>query len=78
LEDYEIAARRLVGTLDTTELQVLRCLVNGMANKDIAVATGSSIEDVERVRATMMKKLNAMRTADAVRIGLYAGVDLLI
>lgn len=47
-----------------------------MSNKDMAVVEGISITEVERVRATTMKKLNAMRTADAVRIGLYAGIDL--
>lgn len=76
LEDYEIIARRLVGTLNTIELHILRCLVSGMSNKDIAVEAGISIAEVERVRATTMKRLSAVRTADAVRIGLYAEVDL--
>jgi FixJ family two-component response regulator len=76
LEDHEILARRLVGTLNATELQVLRCLVGGMSNKHICGVAGLSMAEVERARAAMMDKLNARRTADAVRLGLFAGVDL--
>jgi hypothetical protein len=52
LEDYEIVAKRLVGTLSAPELQVLQCLVSGMSNKGIAIVARLSMVDVERVRAT--------------------------
>lgn len=68
-------AMRLVGALDSTELQCLVCLLRGMSVNDTATSMRVRVEDVERYRASMMKKLNARRIADAVRIGLYAGVD---
>lgn len=76
LEEHRDSARRLVGTLDANELQVLKCLVNGMSGRGTAIWAGMAPDDVERSRAAVMRKLNAKRTADAVRIGLYAGVDL--
>ena len=66
---------RLVGDLDANERQILGCLVRGMSNTHIAVASGTSLENVVSVRASMMTKLLVKRTADAVRIGLLAGVD---
>lgn len=66
---------RLIGDLDANERQILACLVRGMSNRHIAVASEMSLEDVESVRASMMTKLLAKRAADAVRIGLLAGVD---
>lgn len=69
-------ARRLVGTLDATELQILHCLVRGMSEKGTAELTGIQLEDVGRSKASMMKKLKATRSADAVRIGLYAALDV--
>lgn len=75
LEEQAIAARRLVRTLDPPELQILGCLVRGMSEKHTAMSTGVLVNDVRRSRTSMMKKLAATRTADAVRIGLYAGID---
>ena len=77
LEEHHVAARRLVGTLDITELQVLECLVRGMSEKDTTALTGIPAEDVKRARVSITQKLNARTTADVVRIGLYAGADLL-
>jgi FixJ family two-component response regulator len=76
LEEHRVSARRLVGTLDASELQILKCLIRGMSGTGMATWTGMAVDDVERSRAAVMRKLNAKRTADAVRIGLYAGVDL--
>jgi DNA-binding CsgD family transcriptional regulator len=76
LKEHVAVASRLVGALDATERQSLACLVCGMSVNDSAAFLGLPVEDAERHRASMMKKLNARRIADAVRIGLYAGVDL--
>lgn len=76
MDDDQVVARRLVGILDATELQILHCLVRGMSVKGTAVLTGIQLEDVVRSKASMMKKLKAKRTADAVRIGLYAALDV--
>lgn len=75
MEEYRVVAKRLVGALDATELLRLACFVRGMSARGTAASMGVSVEDVELYRASMMKKLDARRTADAVRIGLYAGVD---
>lgn len=74
LEEYEFVARRLVGTLDAVERHVLSCLIRGMSGRDIALQTAYVKGDLERIRASMMQKLNASGIADAVRIGLNAGV----
>jgi FixJ family two-component response regulator len=76
LDDHQAVARRLVGTLDATELQILHCLVRGMSEKGAAALTGVRLDELRRFTSSMMKKLKATRTADAVRIGLYAALDL--
>lgn len=75
LEGHRTAARHFVGTLDASERRILACLVGGMSAKAIAESLGEAPGDVERARAALMKKLGASRTADAVRIGLYAGIE---
>ena len=77
LEQAEIAARHLVRTLDIDELQLLVALVRGMSARDVAAGTGLDAGEVESTRTTMMRKLGAARTADAVRIGILAHVDLM-
>lgn len=75
VEISRTAAMRLIDRLDATERQILRYLVLGMSNKDIAAKTGIGLSNVETYRASMMEKLKAKRTADAVRIGLLGEVD---
>jgi FixJ family two-component response regulator len=67
-------ARQLVSTLSPRELEVLRELVDGASNKDMALILGISPRTVEIHRGNAMRKLNASSTADAVRIGLFAGL----
>jgi two-component system, LuxR family, response regulator FixJ len=68
-------AKRLVGGLNVLELQILRCVVAGMSGRDIATAKGIGLAEAEDLRISMMRKLQARTTADAVRIGLLADVD---
>ena len=68
-------AKRLVGGLSAGERQILRCVVSGMSPRGIAAAKEISVAQVEDVRMSMMRKLQARTTADAVRIGLLAEVD---
>ena len=65
----------LIDTLDQTEVKVLACLVEGMSRKDIASCFGLSLDEVERMFQSTMRKLKAERIADAVRIGICAGLD---
>ena len=68
-------AMGLVGTLDRTEVKVLACLVEGMSRKDIASCFGVSPEEVELMFQSTMRRLQAERIAEAVRIGICAGLD---
>jgi FixJ family two-component response regulator len=68
-------AEEAVSTLSPREYDVLRLLVDGASNKEIARSLVISPRTVELHRSSMLKKLNAVSSADAVRIGVYAGVD---
>lgn len=74
------AARRrramsAVEALSSREQAVLRQMVLGASNKEIAANLGISPRTVEVHRANMLVKLRAKSSADAVRIGIYAGLD---
>lgn len=75
LDELRSEAMRLVATLGKTEVKVLACLVNGMSRKDIASCFGLSLDEVEHSFQSIMKKLQADRIAEAVRIGIYAGLE---
>ncbi len=60
--------------LTARELDVLSALVCGQSNKQIARELGISHRTVEVHRASMMTRLGARNMADAVRIGLAAGL----
>lgn len=69
-------ARGLVAKLSPREVEVLSGVVAGESNKRIAESLGISPRTVEIHRANMMRKLNASSTGDAVRVALYAGLDI--
>lgn len=68
-------ALALTGSLSSRELQVLTLMVNGHGNKSVALALGISPRAVEIHRANVLTKLKAGTSSDAVRIGIYAGLD---
>jgi FixJ family two-component response regulator len=68
-------ARARVHELSDRETDVLTQLVRGLSNKEIGRALSISHRTVEIHRANMMGKLGAQSTPDAVRIGVYAGLD---
>ncbi|MFX8922172.1 LuxR C-terminal-related transcriptional regulator, partial [Acinetobacter baumannii] len=55
------------------ELQVLKGLVKGQANKTVAYELGISARTVEVSRAKLMEKMQASAFADLVRLSLLAG-----
>lgn len=67
-------ARELVEKLTARELDILTCLVDGAANKEIARDLGISPRTVETYRKNMMAKLQANSLVQAVRIALHAGL----
>lgn len=68
------ACRRRVGSLTPRERQVLEGVIAGRSNRVIAGGLGLSEKTVEEYRARMMTRLGASSVADAVKIGLAAGL----
>ncbi len=63
----------LLNTLTPRETEVMRCIVDGNANKQIAYDFGISVRTVEVHRARLMKKLGARSVSDLVRMVLTSG-----
>jgi len=68
-------AKSQINALSRREKQVLTCLIGGLSNNKIGEALEISPRTVEIHRSKMMLKLGAQSVADAVRKGLYAGLD---
>lgn len=66
--------RERLASLSERELQVLRGVVQGQANKTIAFELGISPRTVEVYRAGLMGKMQAKNLADLVRVVI--GIDL--
>ncbi|WP_338243090.1 response regulator transcription factor [Aurantiacibacter hainanensis] len=69
-------AGQLVNSLSPREREVLTLVTRGHSNNSIAKDLGISPRTVEIHRASAFKKINAGSTADAVRTGVYAGLDM--
>lgn len=63
--------------LSNRETQILKAMIGGLANRQIAAETGLSVRTVETHRANILRKLGANHSSDAIRIGLEAGLDRL-
>lgn len=61
--------------LGSVERQALVYLVRGSSLIRIAGEMGISLEETVLVKASLMKKLGALQTADVIRLGIYARVD---
>lgn len=61
--------------LTEREREVLRNLIHGHSSKDIGVLLKISPRTVEVHRASLIAKLAARSTSDAIRIGIYGGLD---
>lgn len=68
-------AQDVVSRLSDREKSTLALIVRGMSNKQIARELAISPRTVENHRANAFEKISARTTADAVRIGVYAGLD---
>ena len=68
-------AGRRVAALSPRELQVLKGLVQGKANKVIAADLGISVRTIEVHRAHMLDRLRARKLADAVRLAVMSGIS---
>ncbi len=61
--------------LSERERDVLRHLIQGYGSKDIGKSLEISPRTVEVHRASVLAKLKARSTSDAIRIGIYGGLD---
>lgn len=69
--------RERLSTLSERELQVLKGVVQGQANKTIAFELGISPRTVEVYRAGLMNKMQAKSLADLVRAVIEINLDAL-
>lgn len=74
VERRQNAAARLEALTDR-EREVLRNLIQGHSSKDIGLLLSISPRTVEVHRASLIAKLAARSTSDAIRIGIYGGLD---
>jgi two-component system response regulator FixJ len=66
--------RQRLATLTPRELDLLKMVVSGMANKRIATELKISIKTVANHRANLMAKTQALNAADLARMSMVAGV----
>ncbi|HVT91159.1 MAG TPA: response regulator [Tepidisphaeraceae bacterium] len=70
----ENAIRKRLADLTTRELELLRLVVAGRSNKQIASDLNISIKTVANHRANLMAKTHALNAADLTRISTIAGI----
>lgn len=68
---------RLPETLTPREIEVLRAMADGLANKEIAARLGVSENTVKFHVASVMGKLGASSRTEAVMIGVRLGIVLI-
>jgi len=68
-------AEALVAELTTRQTDVLRFMIQGFRNKQIAAFLNLSEKTVKMHRARLLAKLGAATSADAIRIGVEAGLQ---
>ena len=66
--------RQRMSNLTDRELELLRLVVRGLANKQIAGEMGISIKTVANHRANLMAKTGALNAADLVRMSMIAEI----
>lgn len=69
-------ARRKIDKLSSRERDVLVRLIDGFSNRATAQDLGISARTVEIHRANVIRKLDVASSVEAVRVGLYAGLDI--
>lgn len=69
-------AEKLVRSLSPRQHQVLRGMLTGFRNKQIAAMLGIDETTVKMHRAGLLAKLDVSTSADAIRIGVEAGLHL--
>jgi len=68
-------ARARIAALSPRECQVLRGLLAGLANKQVARRLDLSVRTIEMHRARMMERLHVGSLSEAVRVAMEARLD---
>lgn len=71
----EAAVRERLAELSPREDEVMRLVVSGFLNKQIASKLGLSIKTVEVHRSRVMQKMAARSLADLVRMAMRVGIE---
>jgi PAS domain S-box-containing protein len=74
VSDRQREAEKLTEALSPRQRQVLAGMVSGLRNKQIAADLGIDETTVKMHRRSMLSRLGAATTADAIRIGVEAGL----
>lgn len=74
-EQLKRQAQTLVATLHQDELVMLRHIIAGWSRAESAAELGIELHQLEKRRAGLLARLNAESTMDAIRVGIYAGLD---
>ncbi len=74
LEHTLISNVSIAGLLTKREVEILRLIVSGKTNKEIAKAFCRTERTVEYHRNRLMRKLNTRNTADLVRCAIAMGI----
>jgi FixJ family two-component response regulator len=75
LAQAQADARQKLATLSPLELSVLKLLVEGTPNKNIATQTGLAIRTVEKYRRSVFDKLGVDSAAEATRVWVLATLE---
>lgn len=75
VEQFELEAKQAVESLTPREHDVLKGMVDGLRNKQIAFDLDISIRTVELHRVHVMEKLKAKSLSDVLKIAIAAGFD---
>ncbi|MFT6909650.1 MAG: two-component system response regulator FixJ [Oleiphilaceae bacterium] len=75
IESFESNAKEVVASLTPREYEVLKGMVDGLRNKQIAYYMDISIRTVELHRVHVMDKLGAKSLSDVLKIAIAAGFN---
>jgi two-component system response regulator FixJ len=75
IESFESNAKEIIASLTPREHEVLKGMVDGLRNKQIAFYMEISIRTVELHRVHVMEKLGAKSLSDVLKIAIAAGFD---
>ena len=75
IDSFYTNAREAVASLTPREHEVLKGMVDGLRNKQIAYDMGISIRTVELHRVHVMEKLEAKSLSDVLKIAIASGFD---